>query len=207
MNIGNLEFLNFPPWLVTVLLLILVIAEIIRYGSQLFGFISDRFFGIKTKYTKRKEREDAIISNQETIKSLTERFEKNTEIIFETLDNDRQNSIKYDKELRTEVLDLKSVLDEIKAEQLEAKVNNMRQNILDFASHLTAGRVYTAEQYRWILKLYVDYEDCISKNNLTNDEVNISYEIIKEYYAKNLMEHSFADAKYTINAIGGDINE
>ena len=71
------------------------------------------------------------------------------------------------------------------------EINDMRSTILDFANSCMNERKHTQEEFNHILELYRQYEDVIKSNNMTNGQMDIAYEYIKNLYTKSLQENSF----------------
>ena len=51
----------------------------------------------------------------------------------------------------------------------------------------------TREQFNRIFKIYREYETIIEENNVTNGEVDISIQIIKESYEGHMRNHTFIE--------------
>ena len=160
---------------ITIALYFLIAAEIVKVGKVLWDFIAPKILGIQTTVTKeqkyRKQIEDNNVKINEYLDTQTE-INKNTSKSLELI------TVKLDT-LTNDVIDL--------------KIEEMRQKILDFASAVNDGRIYTREQYNFIIKLYNTYEAYIERTGRTNDEVEISMEIIKSYYNYCVKNHCFVE--------------
>lgn len=160
---------------IVVALWILVIAEIIKVGKIIWDFVAPKILGIQTTVSKEKK--------------YRKQIEDNNIKLNEYLDN--QNEInKGTTEALSNIIDRLEVLS---GDVIDLKIEEMRQKILDFASAVNDGRLYTKEQYNFIRKLYHTYEDFILRTGKTNDEVEISMEIINSYYAYCVKHHCFVE--------------
>ena len=86
---------------------------------------------------------------------------------------------------------IKSQLNDISHRVANIEINDMRSTILDFANSCMNERKHTQEEFNHILELYRQYEDVIKSNNMTNGQMDIAYEYIKNLYTKSLQENSF----------------
>ena len=69
-----------------------------------------------------------------------------------------------------------------------------RDRIIDFASKVTNPIGYVSrEEFNRIFKVYRKYEDFLQARNMTNGEVDISYQVIQEAYRDHLENHKFLE--------------
>lgn len=185
--LGNLEYLHVAPEVIVVLLIIIIVAEFAKYISTLWGLFASKYLGVKNKITTRKNLDKLIVESQNEILEIKKQQ-----------DLDRTTSERYDKEIKTDVEELKDLMGNLSKSVLDVRISQMRTKIIDFAIDISSGKRQTRERYKNVMKTYHLYEDLIQKNNLTNDEVTISYEIIQDSYKECLKNQDFIDAqKYT----------
>ena len=85
-------------------------------------------------------------------------------------------------------------IDKNNKDTLSLLIESKRTAIIDFASKASnTDAPITKEYYNRIFKMYQEYEDIISKNDLTNGEVDIAYRIIVESYEEHLSNHTFIE--------------
>lgn len=173
--ISNLEYLNAPMWVIIIIVLLVVLVEITKGISYLWGVLAPKILKIQTSASRRKQLDDIIIANQEEIKLL----------------RSEQLSNKNDIECLSDKID--KCLDM----QLKRTLEEKRMRIIDFASAVASGRPYTREQFNEIISLYDEYEEIIKENSLTNGRVDISIEIINQKYKENILNGGFLEEKYT----------
>ena len=109
--------------------------------------------------------------------------------------NDR--AIVYDNT----IIDYRNAIDEITAalkdntkmtEQMF--VESSRDRIIDFASKVSNPVSYVSrEEFHRIFKIYDKYEAFLEEHNMTNGEVEINYEIIRDAYVEHTENHKFLE--------------
>lgn len=73
-------------------------------------------------------------------------------------------------------------------------VETSRDRIIDFASKVSNPLCYVSrEEFNRIFKIYQKYEDFLEAHNMTNGEVEINYQIIKEAYIDHQENHKFVE--------------
>ena len=65
---------------------------------------------------------------------------------------------------------------------LDKQIDDMRFEILDFASSLSSGRKHNRESFDHILRVYQKYEKILEDNHLENGLVEESVRYIQETY-------------------------
>ena len=76
----------------------------------------------------------------------------------------------------------------------ELFVQNSRDRIIDFATKVGCDNVMVSrEEFNRIFKVYDKYEEFLKDRGLSNGEVDISYNIIKESYQNHMKHHSFVE--------------
>lgn len=69
---------------------------------------------------------------------------------------------------------------------LEKQIDDMRYEILNFASALSEGRDFNKEQFDYIIQTHQKYEEILKNNHMTNGQVVMSMEVIDEIYKTKL---------------------
>ena len=79
-------------------------------------------------------------------------------------------------------------------------IQSSRDRIIDFATKTSNENVpVSREEFNRIFKVYTKYEKYLDKYDMTNGEVDIAYQIIKEPYEQHLRNHSFIEDKAFIH--------
>lgn len=117
---------------------------------------------------KKNEDHDMLLKHEGEIKALTEKHKTDTEKI-----NGEETEIKK------EITKLTNMF-------LDKQIDDMRYEILDFASSLSSGRKHNRESFDHILRIYQKYEDILKENKMENGLVEESISFIKERYKSDL---------------------
>lgn len=100
-------------------------------------------------------------------------------------------SIKQLKEALTEVM--QALKDNTKLTE-EMFIQSSRDRIIDFATKTSNENVMVSrEEFNRIFKVYAKYEKYLEEHKMTNGEVDINYQIIKESYEQRLRDHAFTE--------------
>lgn len=106
-----------------------------------------------------------------TVQDLAELHNKHEE--------DTRQSIRHDQMIREDLSRLTKLF-------VDKQIDDIRYEILDFASALSTGRQYSKEQFDHILKIHTKYENILKENGLENGQVTTSMEVIMEVYKEKL---------------------
>ena len=73
-------------------------------------------------------------------------------------------------------------------------VENSRDRIIDFASKVSNPMSFVSrEEFHRIFKVYEKYENFLEEHNMTNGEVEINYQIIRDAYVERTQSHNFIE--------------
>lgn len=76
----------------------------------------------------------------------------------------------------------------------EMFVQSSRDRIIDFATKVgNSDAPVSREEFNRIFKVYDKYEKFLRERELTNGEIDINYQIIKESYEEHLKKHTFIE--------------
>lgn len=76
----------------------------------------------------------------------------------------------------------------------EMFIQSSRDRIIDFATKTSNENVMVSrEEFNRIFKVYAKYEKFLEEHGMTNGEINIAYQIIKESYEQHLLNHTFIE--------------
>ena len=109
--------------------------------------------------------------------------------------NDR--AVTYDafiKEMSGKFADVVEALKDNTRMTEEMFVQSSRDRIIDFATKVeNKNTMVSREEFNRIFKVYDKYEKFLKERELTNGEVDINYQIIKESYEEHLRNHTFIE--------------
>lgn len=125
--------------------------------------------GMEFKWMRRKREDHTLLLN--TAHELSE--------LSRQRDIDVDNSIRHDKAIREDLEKLTSMF-------IEKEIDDMRWEILDFASAICSSRSFSKEQYDHIFDQHTKYEKILEDNHMENGRVTTSMEVIRESYKDKL---------------------
>lgn len=200
--INYIEYLGIPLKIAVVLVVIFFAMQAIGEFLEFKGKVVPEFFKIR-KWLTRKKREKA-----EATQTL-----KDVQVLLNDVNghysadniakrdgwmkwvNDRaevyDESIKQLREALTEVM--QALKDNTKLTE-EMFIQSSRDRIIDFATKISNESVMVSrEEFNRIFKVYAKYEKYLEDHDMTNGEVDINYQIIKESYEQRLRDHAFTE--------------
>lgn len=196
--LNYIEYLNVPSQIAIALIAVLFVLQLIGEFLNFKGKAVPEIMSIR-KYFARKKSERKVIrelpNTIQDLKNIVNNIDKhynadNISMRDKWIDSVNNKLMMEDKLVR----DLDKKLDEANKDIVSILVDNKRDTIIDFASRVSNSSVFvTKEQFNRVFKLYKEYEDLISKNGLTNGEVDIAYRIIVESYEEHLSNHTFIE--------------
>ena len=196
--LNYIEYLNVPSQIAIALIAVLFVLQLIGEFLNFKGKAVREIMSIR-KYFSRKKLERKVIRELpdtiQDLKNIVNNIDKhynadNISMRDKWIDSVNNKLMMEDKLVR----DLDKKLDEANKDIVSILVDNKRDTIIDFASRVSNSSVLvTKEQFNRVFKLYKEYEDLISKNGLTNGEVDIAYRIIVESYEEHLSNHTFIE--------------
>jgi hypothetical protein len=196
--LNYIEYLNVPSQIAIALIAVLFVLQLIGEFLNFKGKAVPEIMSIR-KYFSRKKLERKVIRELpdtiQDLKNIVNNIDKhynadNISTRDKWIDSVNNKLMMEDKLVR----DLDKKLDAANKDIVSILVDNKRDTIIDFASRVSNSNVLvTKEQFNRIFKLYKEYEDLISKNGLTNGEVDIAYRIIVESYEDHLSNHTFIE--------------
>lgn len=196
--LNYIEYLNVPSQIAIALIAVLFVLQLIGEFLNFKGKAVPEIMSIR-KYFARKKSERKVIrelpNTIQDLKNIVNNIDKhynadNISMRDKWIDSVNNKLMLEDKLVR----ELDKKLDEANKDIVSILVDNKRDTIIDFASRVSNSSVLvTKEQFNRVFKLYKEYEDLISKNGLTNGEVDIAYRIIVESYEEHLSNHTFIE--------------
>lgn len=153
----NLDYTN-------VILTIFIIMSAVIAVYTIIGKFSV-IIGRPFKWVHSKEIDHKmILEHEKKIANLAKKHKEDTDKI-----NNEENAIRKDIAKLTNMF-------------LDKQIDDMRYEILDFASSLSSGRKHNRESFDHILRVYHKYEKILEDNNWENGLVEESIKYIQETY-------------------------
>lgn len=196
--LNYIEYLNVPSQIAIALIAVLFVLQLIGEFLNFKGKAVPEIMSIRKYFARKKSERKVIRELPDTIqdlKNIVNNIDKhynadNISMRDKWIDSVNKKLNMEDKLVR----DLYKKIDEANKDIVSILVDNKRDTIIDFASRVSNPSVLvTKEQFNRVFKLYKEYEDLISKNGITNGEVDIAYRIIVESYEDHLSNHTFIE--------------
>ena len=196
--LNYIEYLNIQSQIAIALVAVLFVLQLIGEFLNFKGKAVPEIMSIRKYFARKKTERKVIRELPDTIqdlKNVVNNIDKhysadNISMRDKWIDSVNNKIMMEDKLVR----DLDKKLDEANKDIVSILVDNKRDTIIDFASRVSnSSALVTKEQFNRVFKLYKEYEDLISKNGMTNGEVDIAYRIIVESYEEHLSNHTFIE--------------
>lgn len=165
-EIIELTKINFSSVFIAVFVILIAVKAIV----SIFEWFIDKL-GLETKWMRHKREEHELLI--QTSQNLTALQEKHKE--------DVEHSDKRDDEISSDLKKLTNLF-------VSKEINDYRWEIINLADKISANKFVSKECLRHAISTYEKYEKIIEDNGLSNGEVEISIEVIKECYQNRLKE-------------------
>lgn len=200
--INYIEYLGIPLKIAIVLVAIFFAMQAIGEFLEFKGKVVPEFFKIRKWFTRRKREKAEAAQTLKDVQVLL-----NDVNSYYSADNIAKRdswmqwvnnrtevydeSIKQLREALTEVM--QALKDNTKLTE-EMFIQSSRDRIIDFATKTSNENVMVSrEEFNRIFKVYAKYEKYLEEHKMTNGEVDINYQIIKESYEQRLRDHAFTE--------------
>lgn len=196
--LNYIEYLNVPSQIAIALIAVLFVLQLIGEFLNFKGKAVPEIMNIRKCFSRKKYERKVIRELPDTIqdlKNIVNNIDKHYSADNISMRDKWIDSVNKKLNMEDELVrDLNKKLDEANKDIVSILVDNKRNTIIDFASRVSNSSVLvTKEQFNRVFKIYKEYEDLISKNGLTNGEVDIAYRIIVESYEDHLSNHTFIE--------------
>lgn len=156
--------INFSDFLINVFAFIMGILAIMSLLERLAEKCGIEFRWMR----KKREDHELLVMTAGNLKELQRKHKE-----------DVNQSIRHDDMIRHDLEKLTSMF-------IDKSVDDMRWEIINFASNVSDGKPCNKDSYKHCLHIYEKYEKIIEENGLTNGEVELSMEIINQSYKDKL---------------------
>ena len=200
--INYIEYLGIPLKIAIVLVAVFFVMQAIGEFLEFKGKVVPEFFKIRKWLTRRKREKAEATQTLKDVQVLLN--DVNGHYSADNIAkrdgwmkwvNDRaevyDESIKQLREALTEVM--QALKDNTKLTE-EMFIQSSRDRIIDFATKTSNENVMVSrEEFNRIFKVYAKYEKYLEEHKMTNGEVDINYQIIKDSYEQRLRDHAFTE--------------
>lgn len=200
--INYIEYLGIPLKIAIVLVAIFFVMQAIGEFLEFKGKVVPEFFKIRKWLTRRKrekaEAAQTLKDVQVLLNDINGHYSADNiakrDSWMQWVNNRAEvydESIKQLREALTEVM--QALKDNTKLTE-EMFIQSSRDRIIDFATKTSNENVMVSrEEFNRIFKVYAKYEKYLEEHKMTNGEVDINYQIIKESYEQRLRDHAFTE--------------
>lgn len=200
--INYIEYLGIPLKIAIVLVAIFFAMQAIGEFLEFKGKVVPEFFKIRKWFTRRKREKAEVTQTLKDVQVLLN--DVNNHYSADNIAkrdgwmkwvNDRAEI--YDesiKQLKETLLEITQALKDNNKLTEEMFIQSSRDRIIDFATKTSNENVMVSrEEFNRIFKVYAKYEKYLEEHKMTNGEVDINYQIIKESYEQRLRDHAFTE--------------
>jgi len=196
--IPYIEYLNMPTKVAIALVGLFLAMNIVGELLEFKGKIVPEFVKIRKYFArKKKEREDFMKAAQLLSEVNMHYNADNIAKRDKWMDWVNERAEVYDKSIIEIKQDFSNVAEALMANTKmteEMFVQSSRDRIIDFAAKAgNENSMVSREEFNRIFKVYEKYEKFLEDHGLTNGEIDISYQIIRESYEKHLKNHTFIE--------------
>lgn len=196
--LNSMEYLGLPTTIIIIVVAVFLVIQCIGELIEFKGKAVPEFFNIRKYFARKKAEREILSSLPDTIKEVKKIVDDINRHYSEDNISKRDKWIDgVNKKLDANdelIRQLSEKIDKNNKDTLSLLIESKRTAIIDFASKVSnTDAPITKEYYNRIFKMYQEYEDIISKNGLTNGEVDIAYRIIVESYEEHLSNHTFIE--------------
>lgn len=200
--INYIEYLGIPLKIAIVLVAIFFAMQAIGEFLEFKGKVVPEFFKIRKWLTRRKREKAKAAQTLKDVQVLLNDVNGHYSVDniakrdgwMQWVNNRAEvydESIKQLREALTEVV--QALKDNTKLTE-EMFIQSSRDRIIDFATKTSNENVMVSrEEFNRIFKVYAKYEKYLKEHKMTNGEVDINYQIIKESYEQRLRDHAFTE--------------
>jgi len=196
--IPYIEYLNMPTKVAIALVGLFLAMNIVGELLEFKGKIVPEFVKIRKYFArKKKEREDFMKAAQLLSEVNMHYNADNIAKRDKWMDWVNERAEVYDKSIIEIKQDFSNVAEALMANTKmteEMFVQSSRDRIIDFAAKAgNENSMVSREEFNRIFKVYEKYEKFLEDHGLTNGEIDISYQIIRESYEKHMKNHTFIE--------------
>lgn len=200
--LGFLEYLNVPAKITIVLVAVFLVIQIIGELLEFRGKVVPEFLKVRKYFKRKKEEKEEVSKTLKEVHTLlndvnghysADNIAKRDEWMQWVNGRAAVYDESIDKLRDTLAEAIQALRDNTKMTE-ELFVQNSRDRIIDFADKVeNENAMVSREEFNRIFKVYDQYEKFLKERGLTNGEVDINYQIIKESYEEHVRNHTFIE--------------
>lgn len=200
--INYIEYLKLPASIGACIVGVLLVVQLIGSILDFKGKTVPAIMNIRKHFKKKKQEKIEAAETLKAVKSLLN--DVNAHYSADNIAkrdswmkwvNDR--AVTYDafiKEISDKFVGVAEALKDNTKMTEEMFIQSSRDRIIDFATKVgDKDAMVSREEFNRIFKVYDKYEKFLEEHKLTNGEIDINYQIIKEAYEERLRNHAFIE--------------
>jgi hypothetical protein len=191
--VSFIEYLKLPATVGGVIVACFLVMQIIGGILDFKGKTVPVIMNIRKHFKHKKQERIEMVKTLKAVQALLNDVNQHYEWMKWV--NDRAKT--YDafiKDMGEKFADVVRALNDNTGITEEMFIQNSRDRIIDFATKVeNKNTMVSREEFNRIFKVYDKYENFLKERGLTNGEVDINYQIIKESYEEHLRNHTFIE--------------
>lgn len=193
--INFIEYLNVPLTVGAIIIGCVLVMQIIVEFLEFKGKVVPEFVSIRKFFSSRKTRKKEYEETQKEIKSFLAEVKSHYSEDNITKRNSWMNWVNDRVDVYSKSIDrIVQALEANTNLTEEMFIQSSRDRIIDFATKIeNENTMVSREEFNRIFKVYDKYEKFLKERELTNGEIDINYQIIKESYEDHLRNHTFIE--------------
>lgn len=200
--INYIEYLGIPLQIALILVAIFFVMQVIGEFLEFKGKVVPECLKIRKYFARRKKEKAEAAQTLKEVKQLLNEVNchysaDNIAMRNEWMQGVDERLKAYDDsivEISKNLSDVTQALKDNTKLTEEMFIQSSRDRIIDFATKTSNENVMVSrEEFNRIFKVYAKYEKFLEEHEMTNGEIDIAYQIIKESYEQHLLNHTFIE--------------
>lgn len=200
--LNYIEYLGIPLQIALILAAIFFVMQVIGEFLEFKGKVVPECLKIRKYFARRKKEKAEAAQTLKEVKQLLNEVNghysaDNIAMRNEWIQGVDERLKAYDDsivEISKNLSDVTQALKDNTKLTEEMFIQSSRDRIIDFATKTSNENVMVSrEEFNRIFKVYAKYEKFLEEHEMTNGEIDIAYQIIKESYEQHLLNHTFIE--------------
>lgn len=200
--LNYIEYLGIPLQIALILAAIFFVMQVIGEFLEFKGKVVPECLKIRKYFARRKKEKAETVQTLKEVKQLLNEVNGHYSADNIAMRNEWMQGVDerlkaYDDsivEISKNLSDVTQALKDNTKLTEEMFIQSSRDRIIDFATKTSNENVMVSrEEFNRIFKVYAKYEKFLEEHEMTNGEIDIAYQIIKESYEQHLLNHTFIE--------------
>lgn len=200
--LNYIEYLGIPLQIALILAAIFFVIQVIGEFLEFKGKVVPECLKIRKYFARRKKEKAETAQTLKEVKQLLNEVNGHYSADNIAMRNEWMQGVDerlkaYDDsivEISKNLSDVTQALKDNTKLTEEMFIQSSRDRIIDFATKTSNENVMVSrEEFNRIFKVYAKYEKFLEEHEMTNGEIDITYQIIKESYEQHLLNHTFIE--------------